>query len=86
LTEAINVWKKALTESNPGDNKARINDKVTALIFYNIAEAYMWMSNFDEAEQYINKAINAGEMKYKTEAKRLQGVLADQKLRWNANY
>jgi len=86
LTEAINIWKKALTESNPNDNKARINDKVTALIYYNIAEAYLWMSNFDESEQYINKAINAGEMKYKTEAKRLQGVLADQKLRWNANY
>jgi hypothetical protein len=86
LTEAINIWKKALTESNPADNKSRINDKVTALIFYNIAEAYMWMSNFDESEQYINKAINAGEMKYKTEAKRLQGVLSDQKLRWNANY
>lgn len=86
LTEAINIWKKALTESNVNDNKARINDKVTALIYYNIAEAYLWMSNFDESEQYINKAINAGEMKYKTEAKRLQGVLADQKLRWNANY
>lgn len=86
LTEAINIWKKALTESKPTDNKARINDKITALIFYNIAEAYMWMSIFDESEQYINKAINAGEMKYKTEAKRLQGVLADQKLRWNANY
>lgn len=86
LTEAINIWKKALTESNVNDNKARINDKITALIYYNIAEAYLWMSNFDESEQFINKAINAGEMKYKTEAKRLQGGLADQKLRWNANY
>jgi hypothetical protein len=86
LQEAINVWKQALTESNVADNKSRINEKVTALLYYNIAEAYMWMSNFDEAEQYINKAINAGEMKYKTEAKRLQGVLTDQKLRWNANY
>ena len=86
LQEAINIWKQALTESNVNDNKSRINEKVTALIYYNIAEAYMWMSNFDEAEQWINKAINAGEMKYKNEAKRLQGVLADQKLRWNANY
>jgi len=86
LTEAINVWKKALSESNVGDNKSRINEKVTALLYYNIAEAYMWMSNFDEAEQYINKAINGGEMKYKTEAKRLQGVLGDMKMRWNANY
>ena len=86
LNEAITAWKKALTESNVNDNKSRINDKVTALLYYNIAEAYLWMSNFDESEQYINKAINAGEMKYKTEAKRLQGVLVDQKLRWNANY
>lgn len=86
LTEAINVWKKALSESNVADNKSRINEKVTALIYYNIAEAYMWMSNFDESEQYINKAINAGEMKYKTEAKRLQSSLGDFKLRWNANY
>jgi hypothetical protein len=86
LTEAVNVWKKTLSESNAADNKARINGKVTALIYYNIAEAYLWMSNFDEAEQFINKAINAGEVKYKTEAKRLQGVLVDFKMRWNANY
>lgn len=86
LNEAISIWKKALTESNPNDNKSRINDKVTALIYYNIAEAYMWMSNFDEADQYINKAINAGEMKFKNEAKRLQATMADHKLRWKANF
>lgn len=86
LNEAIGMWKQALTESNLNDNKARINDKVTALLYYNIAEAYMWMSNFDEAEQYINKAINSGEMKFKSEAKRLQTSMADVKIRWKANY
>lgn len=86
LTEAINIWKKALTESNVNDNKSRINKEITAMLYFNIAEAYMWMSNFDESEQYINKAINSGEMKFKNAAKNLQSVLADQKLRWKANY
>lgn len=86
LTEAINIWKQALTESNLSDNKSRINDKVTALLFYNIGEAYMWMSNYDEAELYINKAINSGEMKFKNDAKRLQANLEDFKVRWKANY
>lgn len=86
LNEAIGIWKKALTESNLSDNKARINDKITAMLFCNIAEAYMWMSNFDEAEQFINKAINSGEMKFKNRAKDLQASLNDMRVRWNANY
>jgi len=86
LNEAIGIWKKALSESKPSDKKSRINDKITALIYYNLAEAYMWISNFNEAELYINKAINAGEMKFKNEAKRLQTALNDMKQRWNANF
>ncbi|MBK9190497.1 MAG: tetratricopeptide repeat protein [Crocinitomicaceae bacterium] len=86
LTEAIAMWNKALTESNPNDNKARINDKVTAALYYNIAEAYFWMSNYDQSEQYINKALNAGVMKYKDDARRLQGAIQDAKIRWKANF
>ncbi|MBK7129960.1 MAG: tetratricopeptide repeat protein [Crocinitomicaceae bacterium] len=86
LNEAIGIWKQALTESNMNDNKARINDKITAMLYYNIAEAYMWMSNYDEAEVNINKCIATNEMKFKGEAKELQGQLNDHKLRWKANF
>lgn len=86
LNEAIEIWKKALTESNVNDNKARINDKITAMIYCNLAEAYMWMGNFNEAELYVNKVTNSGEMKFKNTARQLQGTIADQRLRWKANF
>jgi hypothetical protein len=86
LTEAINIWKQALTESNVGDNKARINDKATAMLYCNIALAYIWMSEFDQAEQYINQAKNARVMKFKNIANRLQPLLTERRLRWNSNF
>tara|TARA_B100000809_G_C15007138_1_gene483638 strand:+ start:436 stop:654 length:219 start_codon:yes stop_codon:yes gene_type:complete len=46
----IAIWETALEESNPGDNKSRINKKITALLYVNLAEAYMWMDDFDIAE------------------------------------
>lgn len=86
LTEAIGMWEKALSESNLSDNKARINDEVTAMCYYNIAEAYFWMNEFDQAEVYINKAINGGKYKFKTAANGLKGNIDNFKMRYNANF
>lgn len=86
LAEAIKIWKQVLTESNVGDNKARVNDKVTAMLYCNIALAYIWMSEFDQAEQFINQAKNARVMKFKNIANRLQPLLTERRLRWNSNF
>ena len=51
----------------------------------NLAEAYMWINDFDSADNYIQKAKVAGVSKYKTFAKRLQGVLNGLKARYEAN-
>ena len=86
LTAAINMWKKALEESNLSDNKARVNDKVTALLQCNIAQAYIWMSEFDQAEVYLNLAKNSGISKFKRIAERLTSLLQERKQRWNAYF
>ena len=50
IGDAAALWAKALTESNPKDKKARIDEKVTAATLFNAAEANLWMNNFDETE------------------------------------
>ena len=86
IQDAISMWEKVLGESTPGDKNSRINEKVTAMIYYNLAEAYMWTSDFDQAEMYIDKAINGGSVKFKGMAKSLQKYLPGRKSRWQANY
>ncbi len=86
LLEAIANWDAVLKESNVTDKKSRVNDEVTALLHYNIAEAYGWLSQFDEAEKYINLCIADGVMKFKGMAKDLDVFLDAQKVRWNANF
>lgn len=86
LNEAITIWKQALTESNVNDNKSRINDKATAMLQTNIALAYIWLSEFDLAEQYLNLAINSGVGKFKRIAEDLKRGLTERRLRWNTNF
>ncbi len=87
LQKAINIWEDALTESNTVDNKARINDKVTALLYVNLAEAYIWLGEYTKADNYIQKAqiTNAGAGKYKREAKDLEYIMNNLKARELAN-
>ncbi|MGB1102976.1 MAG: hypothetical protein ACPG21_05050 [Crocinitomicaceae bacterium] len=86
LTEAIEAWKNILKESDLSDNKSRINDKVTALLQCNIVMAYIWMSEFDDAEVYINLAKNSGVGKFERVARGMSGLLNERKQRWNAYF
>ncbi len=87
LHKAIAIWESALAEANPVDNKARINDKVTALLNVNLAEAYIWLGEYTRADNYIQKAkiSNAGAGKYKREAGDLEGIMNHLKSRELAN-
>ncbi|MFT7156931.1 MAG: hypothetical protein ACI8Q1_001946 [Parvicella sp.] len=85
LDEAIQIWMAALEESTPSVNKSRINDKVTALLYVNIAEAYLWMNEFDEADTYIQKAKVGGVGKYKREAQDMEAFMKIKKLRYQAS-
>lgn len=84
IQKGIKIWEEALTESTDY-SKARINEKVTALLYVNLAEAYLWMNDFLKAETYMEKAKVAGVLKYKNEANRLQSVASDLKARYRAN-
>ncbi len=86
LNEAINAWKELLQESNLSDDKARVNDKITAVIHCNLAELYIWTANFDAAELHLNLAQNSGVMKARNHAKGMESFFQDQKRRWQANF
>lgn len=56
LTEAIKAWEADLKESDPETKKARVNGKVTAGAYYNIALAYFVMEDYTKAEANFKKA------------------------------
>jgi hypothetical protein len=86
LDLAIDKWKSILEESNLYDEKSRVNDKITAMIQCNLAELLIWKGDFDQAELYVNLALNSKVFKFKNQAERVQGFYADQKLRWGVHY
>jgi hypothetical protein len=85
ISEAVAMWDKALTESNPKDKKARIDEKVTAATLFNDAEANLWMNKFDEAELLLARLKLLDISRYNTLAKELGAVLQDQRTRYAAN-
>lgn len=85
ITKAIGKWSKTLQESNVNDKNARINKKVTAAVYLNLAEAYLWMDDFSQAELYANKAKNLGIPKYNRHARRIISFIPTIKTRFEAN-
>ena len=62
LQEAIQIWKKALPESDLKKRKARINYRMTRMIYYNMAFAYYLLNDLSNAR------------KYALECKKLKGI------------
>lgn len=86
IDEALEAYQNILEESNLSDNKARINDKITAMMQCNVAELLIWKAEFDKADGIVNIAMNSGEGKAKRHLKDELGFYADQRKRWDANY
>lgn len=85
IDQALAEWAKIMEESNTYDNKARINDKITAMIQCNMAELLAWKADYAACEIQSNLAISEGG-KFKRHANDQVGFYADQKKRWNAHY
>ncbi|MDG1334116.1 MAG: hypothetical protein P8P74_17420 [Crocinitomicaceae bacterium] len=85
IEEALADWNMILEESNSYDKKARINDKITAMIQSNMAELLAWQGEYDKCDINVNLAISAGG-KFKRHANAERGFYADQKKRWNIHY
>ena len=86
LEEAREMWLKILEESNLQNKKERINAKISAMIWFNLAEIAVWMADFNEADNQVSKTMNSGIMKAKSHIKGEKSFYADQKNRWNANF
>jgi hypothetical protein len=56
------------------------------VIYCNLAELLVWRGDFDQAELYVNLALNSGVMKARNHAERVQAFYADQKKRWQVHY
>lgn len=85
IDKGISIWEKALKESDLNDNKSRVNDKVTGIIYANLAEAYMWKDDFQNADNYAQKAILSGVSKAKSAGKKVQSMASVLKVRYQAN-
>ena len=85
LSKAIAIWEEAEKESYIQDKKARVNKKVTGLLYANLAKAYLWSNDFSKADYYIQKAISLGVSKFKNDAKRQQSLNDSRRKRFEAN-
>lgn len=83
LKEAIALFEKELTEFSE-DRKARINEKVAAMLHYNIALAQYGLHELDEAESRL-ALVKEGTRSVQTEAYRLKEEIQDRRMRLVAN-
>lgn len=58
LLKAIEGFKVILKESDPDNKKARINEKITALLYNNIGHCYFMMKEYVPASENYTKAMN----------------------------
>ncbi len=86
LDTAREMWLTILEESNLQNKKERINAKISAMIWCNLAEIAVWMADFNEADNQVSKTMNSGVFKAKSHIKGENTFYADQKTRWNANF
>ena len=56
LNKTIEIWNNALKESS-NNKKARINNEISTMLYYNIGIAYWWMLDFPKANKYLAQAF-----------------------------
>lgn len=86
LKEARNMWSAILEESNIQNRKERINGKVSAIIWCNIAEISMWMGDYNNVDIHVQNIRNSGVFKAKNHINGETSFYKDQRTRWDANF
>lgn len=66
LKEAIALWEGALKEYDKTNPEARINNDIAAATYLNIAEAYIWLNEFDKSMDALASYKLTGEDYNKT--------------------
>ena len=83
--KAVEQYSNALRESDPNNNKARINKKVSKATHLMLAECYLWMNDFMNAEIQLNKCKVLKPIAWeKRKHQSLTNLLASQRQRVNA--
>ena len=87
FNQAINIWEKLIEEYNPNNKKARMNREATWYTMLNIAEAYLWIENYQKADEYFNR-MEAVMPKWSTKSrfKDSRARLKDHQERFLVNY
>ncbi|MBI2968144.1 MAG: hypothetical protein HYY40_10070 [Bacteroidetes bacterium] len=86
LKEAIELWEKAMKESNPKDKKARINEEVTIALIFNLTEAYLWINDYSKSKLTATRGATLDlSKKEKTRLEELKTFCDDQNQRYDAN-
>jgi hypothetical protein len=86
LREARKIWNSILEESNLQNKKERINPKISAIIWCNIAEISVWMGDFNQVDVQVQNIKNSGVFKAKNHIAGETVFYNDQKTRWKANF
>ena len=86
LDEAREMWLVILQESNLQNRKERINAKISAMIWCNLAEIAVWMADFTQVDIQVSNVKNSGVFKAKNHINGETSFYNDQKNRWKANY
>lgn len=86
IDAAIAAIDAILAESNTFDNKARINDKITAMLQCNKIELLIWKADFNEAYGLMDLVMNSGEGKAKRHVDDLRGYYMNLQKRWEMHY
>ncbi|HHP7242928.1 MAG TPA: hypothetical protein ACFCUD_14730 [Cyclobacteriaceae bacterium] len=61
LNAAIEIWDSALSEAQPNEKRARINEKITPMLKINKAIALLWKNDFEEADQLLKETLDRKE-------------------------
>lgn len=64
IQPALDIWVKVLQEADVNNKKARVDAKVANAIMHNLSDAYIWLNEFDKANEMINKAEENGKRDY----------------------
>ena len=86
LKEARDMWNVILEESNLQNKKERVNSKISAMIWCNVAEISVWMGDFSQVDLRVQNIKNSSIFKAKNHINGETGFYNDQKTRWQANF
>lgn len=86
LNTAIDLWEKAVAEYNPNEKKVRMDEDVVRAAHFNLAEAYIWIHDFEKADAHLSKIIGLNPSRKEEKAvEAYREIMKDLKARWEAN-